>query len=74
MKTDSEVQQAVLRELAWDARVEETDVGVEVDAGIVTLTGTVDSWAKREAARACARRVHGVRDVANDIYVKLPGA
>jgi hypothetical protein len=46
-RTDSEIQQAVLRELRWDTRVDETDAGVEVDAGVVTLTGTVSSWAKR---------------------------
>lgn len=72
-KTDSEVQQAVLRELKWDTRVEETDVGIEVDAGVVTLTGTVSSWAKRLAAQEAAHRVVGVLDVANDITVKVPG-
>ena len=71
-KTDSQIQQAVLRELKWDTRVEETDVGVEVDAGVVTLTGTVSSWAKRFAAQEAAHRVAGVLDVANDIQVKLP--
>jgi osmotically-inducible protein OsmY len=73
-KTDSELQQAVLQELKWDTRVDETDVGVEVDAGIVTLTGTVDSWAKRLAAQEAAHLVAGVLDVANDIQVKLPGS
>jgi osmotically-inducible protein OsmY len=72
-KSDSQIQQDVLRELKWDTRVEETDVGVEVDGSIVTLTGTVDSWAKRLAAQEAAHRVSGVRDVANDIQVKLPG-
>jgi osmotically-inducible protein OsmY len=73
MRTDSEIQQAVLRELKWDTRVEETDVGVEVGSGIVTLTGTVSNWAKRFAAQEAAHRVAGVRDVANDIKVKIPG-
>lgn len=73
-KTDSEIQQAVLQELKWDTRVEETDVGVEVDAGVVTLTGTVSSWAKRLAAQEAAHRVAGVLDVANDISVREPGA
>ena len=73
-KTDSEVQQAVLQELKWDTRVTETDVGVEVDAGVVTLTGTVDSWAKRMAAEEASHRVVGVLDVANDINVKAPGS
>jgi osmotically-inducible protein OsmY len=73
MKTDAEIQQDVLRELEWDTRVDETDVGVEVDTGIVTLTGTVDTWAKRAAAQGAAHRVTGVLDVANDITVRLPG-
>jgi osmotically-inducible protein OsmY len=72
-KTDSEIQQDVLRELKWDTRVEETDVGVEVDAGVVTLSGTVSSWGKRHAAAEAAHRVRGVLDVANDIVVKMPG-
>jgi osmotically-inducible protein OsmY len=72
-KTDLEVHQAVLRELKWDSRVDETGVGVEVDNGVVTLTGTVDSFAKRLAAQDAAHRVHGVLDVANDLQVQVPG-
>jgi osmotically-inducible protein OsmY len=72
-KTDAQIQKNVLVELKWDTRVDETDVGVEVDAGIVTLTGTVSSWAKRMAAQEAAHRVNGVLDVANDIKVRLPG-
>lgn len=73
-KSDADIQEAVLRELKWDTRVDETDVGVEVDRGTVTLTGTVDSWAKRIAAEEAAHRVAGVLDVANDIAVKLAGS
>ena len=70
MKTDIDIQRDVLAELKWDPEVEPTDVGVEVDDGIVTLTGTVDSyWAKLAAERA-ALRVDSVRAVANDIVVK----
>jgi osmotically-inducible protein OsmY len=72
-KMDAEVQQDVIRELKWDSRVDETDVGVEVDNGIITLTGTVSSWGKRIAAEEAAHRVRGVLDVANDIIVKVPG-
>jgi osmotically-inducible protein OsmY len=72
-RTDSEIQQDVLRELKWDTRVEETDVGVEVDEGVVTLSGTVTSWGKRFAAEEAAHRVRGVLDVANDIAIKPPG-
>jgi osmotically-inducible protein OsmY len=74
MRIDAQIQQAVLRELKWDTRVAETDVGVEVDRGVVTLTGNVDSYAKRVAAQEAAHRVVGVLDVANDVQVKIPGA
>lgn len=72
-KTDVQIHGDVLEELRWDSRVDETEVGVEVDNGVVTLTGTVTSWAKRSAAQEAARRVIGVLDVANDIKVKVPG-
>jgi osmotically-inducible protein OsmY len=72
-KTDRQIHHDILEELKWDPRVDETEVGVEVDNGVVTLTGTVTSWAKRLAAQAAARRVVGVLDVANDIKVKITG-
>lgn len=68
-KTDSEIQQDVIRELSWDTRVTETDVGVEVDDHVVTLTGTVPTYIKKIAAEEAAHRVAGVLDVANDIQV-----
>jgi osmotically-inducible protein OsmY len=73
-KPDAQIQLDVLKEMKWDTRVDETDVGVEVDRGIVTLTGTVSSYAARMAAQQAAHRVYGVLDVANDIHVRLPGS
>ncbi len=73
MKSDSQIQRDVLKELQWDTRVKETDVGVEVHAGTVTLSGTVESWTARLAAVEAAHRVSGVLDVANEIQVRLPG-
>jgi osmotically-inducible protein OsmY len=49
-------------------------VGVAVDGGIVTLTGTVNTWAKKCAAQQAAHRVLGVLDVANDLEVKVLGS
>jgi osmotically-inducible protein OsmY len=72
-KTDSQIHHDVLAELKWDSRVDETEVGVQVNGGVVTLTGTVTSWAKRVAAQEAARRVIGVLDVANDTKVKVSG-
>lgn len=73
-RTDSQVQHDALRELMWDTRVDATDVGVQVDCGVVTLSGTVTSWGKKVAAEEAAHRVWGVLDVANDIVVKVPGS
>jgi osmotically-inducible protein OsmY len=72
-KSDTQIHHDVLEELKWDSRVDETQVGVQVAGGVVTLTGTVTSWAKRAAAQEAARRVIGVLDVANDIEVKVTG-
>jgi osmotically-inducible protein OsmY len=69
MKTDAQIQKDVLEELKWDTRVKETDVGVQVNEGIVTLTGTLESWTARMAAQEAAHRVAGVLDVANEIKV-----
>lgn len=73
-KSDLEIQQDVMRELRWDTRIGPTEVGVEVDKGIVTLTGTVENFAKKHAATEAAHRLAGVLDVANDITVHLAGS
>jgi osmotically-inducible protein OsmY len=72
-KVDADIQQDVLEELSWDPAVEATEVGVEVDDGVVTLTGWVDSYAKKLAAERAAQRVEGVRAVADDLSVRTAG-
>jgi osmotically-inducible protein OsmY len=74
IKTDSQIKADVLAELKWDPTVKETDVGVQVHDGVVTLTGNVSSYAKKLAGRRAAHRVHGVLDVADDLTVKIPSA
>jgi osmotically-inducible protein OsmY len=63
---------AVLQELKWDTRLRDTVVEVEVNNGIVTLSGTVESYAKNLAAQEAAHRVKGVRDVVNNIHIIMP--
>jgi osmotically-inducible protein OsmY len=70
IRSDAVIQMDVLSELDWDPEVDATEVGVEVDDGVVTLTGWVDSYAKKVAAERAAQRVEGVRAVANDLSVK----
>src|ERR1700682_4563682 len=73
-RTDADIQRDVLDELKWDARVQPNEIGVVVKNGVVTLTGWVDSYTKRWAAEEAAHRVRGVKAVANDIEVRLPGS
>jgi osmotically-inducible protein OsmY len=73
VRKDGEIQAAVFDELAWDNRVTATDIGVSVQQRVVTLTGTVPSYAERLVAEAAAHRLHGVLDVANDIEVRILG-
>ncbi|GIG85951.1 BON domain-containing protein [Plantactinospora endophytica] len=72
-RSDADIQRDVLAELAWDARVRASEVGVSVKSGIVTLTGWVDCYAKKWAAERIAHRIRGNRAVANDIEVRLAG-
>ena len=73
-RTDEQIQRAVLDELKSEPRLEPNEIGVSVKDGIVTLSGTVDSYLKRWAAEDAAHRVVGVKAVANDIEVRLPSS
>jgi osmotically-inducible protein OsmY len=69
--TDVRVRDAVLRQLEWDPEVDASAVGVAAKSGMVTLTGYIDSYAGKLAAERAAKRIRGVRAVANDIEVRL---
>ena len=74
MRSDQELQRAVLDELAWEPSVEAAHIGVSVKNGIITLNGHVSSFWEKYAAEEAARRVAGVAAVANELDVKLPGS
>jgi osmotically-inducible protein OsmY len=60
-----------MRQLEWDPRVDAGAVGVAVKDGAVTLSGYIDSYFGKLAAERAAKRVRGVRAVANEIEVRL---
>ncbi|AXH36091.1 BON domain-containing protein [Humibacter sp. BT305] len=70
LPTDRQLKQAVIDELDWTPGVSTTRVGVSVLDGIVTLSGEVTSLPEKLAAQKAARRVHGVRTVADDLVVR----
>ena len=73
MKTDEELQKDVMAELKWDPQLNDvyTQIGVSVKGGVVTLSGQVDTYAKKMAAERAAQNVHGVKVVATDVEVKV---
>jgi osmotically-inducible protein OsmY len=71
--TDQEIQTNVMAELRWDPSVPATEIGVLVKDGVVTLTGTVDTYMKKWRAEEVAHRVTGVIAVANEIQVRSIG-
>ena len=68
---DRRIREAVQLQLEWDAEVEATGIGVAAVDHVVTLTGFIDTYAGKLAAERAARRVRGVKAVANDIQVRL---
>jgi osmotically-inducible protein OsmY len=74
MKTDMQLQQDVLEELKFEPRTREAEIGIAVKDGVVTLAGSVNSYGQKYAAERTAERVGGVRAVADELEVKLPGS
>ena len=70
-RTDAQIQSDVITELKWDPRAQPNEIGVIVKNGVVTLTGFVDSYWQKYAVEAAAKRVRGVRAVANDVHIRL---
>ena len=68
---DVRVRNAVMRQLEWDPEVDASAIGVTARNGTVTLTGFIDTYSGKFGAERAAKRVHGVRAVANDIDVRL---
>ena len=68
-QTDSQLHDAVQRQLDWEADINAKDVAVMASDGVITLTGFVNT--EKFSAEQAVKRVRGVRAVANDIHVKL---
>jgi osmotically-inducible protein OsmY len=72
MAQDTHLQLSVLAELDWDPSVVAGQIGVIANAGVITLTGQVESYAAKHAAETATRRVKGVLAVADEIEVQVP--
>jgi osmotically-inducible protein OsmY len=68
---DKGLKQRVENALEWDPSIDQSDIGVSVENGVVTLRGNVPSYAQRAMAERVVLRVYGTKAVANDLDVRL---
>src|SRR6185312_959784 len=69
MRTDAQIQKDVIAQLQWDPFLNTGNIGVSVNDGVVTLSGQVDSFARKQAAESAAKKILGVKAVAEEIKV-----
>jgi osmotically-inducible protein OsmY len=69
--SDEELAAAILAALQWQEGLPENAIGVVVEHGCVTLTGTVEYGYQRQAAEVLGCRMRGVVGVANQIEVRI---
>jgi osmotically-inducible protein OsmY len=72
-KNDLDIRREVQKELDWDPRVDSTGISVQAKDGVVSLTGSVETYAKKIAACDAVHRISGVMDVVDELQVKIPG-
>jgi len=73
MKTDTQLQQDVSADLAWEPSVQAAHIGVEVKDGVVTLAGQVDNYSQKWSAERAVQRVSGVKAMTTELKVHLAG-
>ncbi len=71
---DTKLQHDVLAELEWEPSIDASKIGVTANDGVVTLTGSVNRYIDKMTAERVAKRIYGVKALADDIEVKLLGS
>lgn len=71
MKSDVQIQKDVMAEIKWQPDLSASEIGVACKNGVVTLSGQVDNYHQKVTAEKAAKRVAGVKAVAEDIQVGM---
>ncbi|MBS1523538.1 MAG: BON domain-containing protein [Bacteroidetes bacterium] len=69
MRTDAQIQKDVIEEIKWEPAITSSEIGVSVSNGIVTLSGQVSTYSEKLHAEEAAKRIAGVKAIAEDIHV-----
>ncbi|HEV3438772.1 MAG TPA: BON domain-containing protein [Gemmata sp.] len=73
MKTNAQLQKDVMDEIKWEPTTSVAQIGVTAASGVITLTGTVATYAQKWAVERAAQRVEGVKGIAEEITIKPTG-
>ena len=71
MKSNETLQKDVQYAIKWEPLLNAAEIGVTVKDGIVTLTGTVDSYSKKSEAEEAAKKIAGVKAVVEKIEINF---
>ncbi|WP_179713851.1 BON domain-containing protein [Paraburkholderia bryophila] len=72
MKSDEALKHDVEQELLWDSAVDARNINVTVHGRVVTLEGSVSSYAQKLAVQKTAQRVADSRAVVLELVVRPP--
>lgn len=67
-KTDDQLQQDVIDELGAEGNLDASTIAVAVRDGVVTLLGSVPSFAEKHVAERAVKRVGGVRGFVDKLH------
>ena len=70
-ESNEELQQDVQDAIKWEPLLNAAEIGVTAKDGVITLTGTVDSYAKKLEAEDAAKSVKGVKAVIVKLEIKF---
>ena len=73
MDDDAQLRRKVIDELEWDPSIDAAKIGVAAKGGIVTLSGSVSTYAEKRNAEQDAKTIAGVRAVVDELTISLPG-
>lgn len=69
MRTDEQIRNDIIKQLQWDSRINSTNINVEVNQHVATLSGNVDSYMQKTAAQMDALSIAGVTEVHNHLKI-----
>lgn len=74
MKTNAELQKDVQDAIKWEPLLNSAEIGVTAKGGVVSLTGNVDSYAKKAQAEEATKKIQGVKAIVENIEVNFPNS